>query len=203
MTTSPPAVRPGYVRGALSARALRRVLRGSQSLEDVLTHHGSKPPQQVHYDRMTSGTLVGFLLHPEQPREIIVAMLPFTRQTVPAITLLSSSADWEAVPQLISKDYLLRHEAVALRADWLSYLINLAVTLENAMTRSLGVDKTSLAIGTAWERWEHDNLTWPQRCSDLARLTGLEELKPNTLLNKCKRGGLLHGDNKARPASAT
>ena len=65
------------------------------------------------------------MLHPERPREIVVTRLPFTRQTVPAIILLPTPDDWEAVPQLISKDYLLRHEAVVLRADWLNHLLKL------------------------------------------------------------------------------
>ena len=176
---------------------------GEQAFEDALTGGGNKPPQYAHYSRIAPGTLLGFVLHPEQPREIVVVRLPFTRQTVPAITLLPAADDWEPVPQLISKDYLLRHEAVVLRADWLNHLLNVAGTLEQPATRVFGVDRTLLAIGGAWERWERTDMTWPLRCKDLARLTGLDKLKPNTLLNKCKRLGLVHGDNKARSASAT
>ena len=203
MIASPPAARPGYLRGGLSARDLRPLLRGDRSFEDALTDNGSKPPQYVHYSQFAPGTLLGFVLHPERPREIVVARLPFTRQTVPAIILLPTPDDWEAVPQLISKDYLLRHEAVVLRADWLNHLLNVAETLEQPTARAFGVDKTLLTIGTAWERWEQTRMTWPQRCKDLARLTGGTELKQNTLLRKCARLGLAHCDNKGRSASAT
>ena len=197
MIASASDIRPGYVRGGLPAQIVRQILLGERTLENALTNGGNKLAQYVHYSQVAPETLVGFVTYPEHPREIIVVRIPFARQVVPTVILRPAEQDWEPSLQLLSKDYLLRHEAIIVRANWLDHLVNLAGTLENRKTRAFGVDKTLLAIGAAWERWESKGMTWKERAEDLARLTGLDEMTPNHLHVTCKRRGLVRRDNKA------
>ncbi len=197
MIASPPAVRPVYVRGGLRTPTLRKVLCGSQSFEDALTDNGNKPVQYVHYSKVAPETLVGFVPHPERPREIIVARLPFTQQYVPAVWLSVGAEDWTADLEFVSRERLLRYEGVTLHADWLTHLVAQATSLQSTTVRDRGVDPILHAIGVAWERWESEGMTWKERAKDLVRLTSEDELTPNHLQIMCKRHGLIRRDNKA------
>ena len=197
MIASPPSVRPGHVRGEMSTRALRRVFRGEQSLEDARADGGTKPPQYVHYSQVAPGTLVGFVPYPEQPRAVIVARLPFTQRYVPAVWLSVGSEDWTADLEFVSRERLLRYEGVTLDADWLTHLLALATSLQSATIQKRGIDPALHTIGVAWERWETKGMPWKERAEDLARLTGLDEMTPNHLQVMCKRHGLVRSDNKA------
>ena len=197
MIASASDVRPGYVRDSLSIATLRDILSGVSNVEatHALGINGAEP--YVHHSRLPSGTLVGFIASHEQPREITVARLPFNQPMIPAVTLRPARRYWEPDPQLMSKNFLLRDEGIVLKADWLDYLVDLAEALAKSKSPLLGIDKTSLAIGAAWEWWEKENLPWLDRCRDLARITHSSEPTPNTLLTICKRGGLVRRDKNA------
>ena len=57
------------------------------------------------------------------------------------MTLGTGSQDWLAYPQLVSREQLVRYDGIALKANWIDYLINLAATLIIRKLLSLGVDK--------------------------------------------------------------
>jgi hypothetical protein len=197
------AVREGYIRGSLSMGRVREVISEGRNFEAALAMSGKEATPPYHCSRVAAGTLVGFIPCRNYPCDILVARLPFAQQMVPAVSLRPMVEDWEADLHLLSKDHLLRHEGVIIKADWVTYLVDLAATLQKEATHLLGVDKTLLAIGKAWERWERENMTWPARCQDLARLTRLQAIDTNTLMQKCKRHGLVRRDKKGFPASGT
>jgi hypothetical protein len=198
MNASPSTSFPAVIRGDLSTPILRELLLGNRSLRSALEAGGNRANHRVYYTKVAPETTVGFIPFPEHPRQIIVARLPFTNAVVPAVELRPGRLDWAAFPQMVSWEQLIQYEGVALKADWIDCLINLAATLKNPKTHRLGVDKTLLAIGAAWDRWEREKMTWPQRSKNLARITNLPELARNTLEVKCKRLGLIRSDNKAR-----
>jgi len=199
MTASAHRPLAGYIRGLLPVAALRELLVGNLSYKAALDLTGGGVSRRIHHSGIATETLVGFVPFPQVPREIIVGRLPLAQRVVPAVALHAVGESWRANPMLVTKDYLLRYEGVQLEADWIDVLVNLAARLTSPRVRRHGVDEVAWMIALRWEIWERQEMTWPQRCHDLARALNREEgdeLTPNTLLRKCERLGLIHRDNK-------
>jgi len=189
---------PGFIRGTLPTPILRELLSGNRSLRSALEAGGNRTEYRIHFSKLPAETTVGFIPFPEHPREIIAARLPFASAVVPTVALRACEPDWVVSPQWVSIEQLVRCEGVVMKADWIDYNINLAARLSNATTRAVGIDPELLGIGAAWDRWGREDMTWPARCKDLARISNQPELASNTLEIKCRRLGLLRSDNKAR-----
>lgn len=189
MKPDAPAI-TGVVPLAVPAAHLGRLLSGEGNLEAARSPVlAAAVGNQIA--QFPPGTLLAFSGNFLVADELTITATPIRFGLVQAFSLRKPQGRWTAAPQLIDRNFLTCKKALQIeRTQWLEALWLLTTNVKWRPARDGGFDLLEWQIPCAWEEWETNNLTWPQRACDLAKRLGVPPLGPNTLLTKCKRLGL-------------